>query len=588
MRKMSLCSDLCAVQCLGTFFSRSTYFSNVNAYTSASSVSARLRVCSASSIAPPSSINSLDRYSIKANAGVPNSRRIWRRTGFEKSVISDENQLDKSSGKQISLVPWPERKAAIAALKTSVDLRGTLNRVGKKLQVEDLNLLLRYFGGIQKWEETSQIFDWMQKQDKTNAASYASFITLMGKGGQPRRGLECYQKLEEEGLKLNVVVCNAILNCLVSNKKVEIAFDLFEKMKRGGLQPNVRTYSMLIAACASIENGYHRVSKLLREFKRMGLKIDAIMYGSLMAACASNGLDIEAESYFKQMKMEGLSPNEFHYSSLLKAYAAKRKHKEADKIISEMRSAGFVPNKVVLSSLLNVYVRSGLLEQAQRLLSEMDTLGHASTEMPYTILIDGLVKAGEVKEAHNIFVKMKRKGITSDGHTYSALISAYSKSGNIDEIRKLDKELENGNEKYDLVTLNTLLRAYVRAGDMKFVVQTLKKMDANKVSPDSQTFTVLISYFCKAKLYDLAISSLQDMQSRGHQPNAAVCLSLIRALVNTGQTQKAFQIYNQLKTNGCSVSRELQEEMLNILIAEKVLNDSDRAIKASMKSISKP
>eukprot|EP01018_Ginkgo_biloba_P020986 Gb_14466 [translate_table: standard] len=489
--------------------------------------------------------------------------------------------------KEFDCIPWPERRSAIAAMEASDYPPATLDRIGEKLQIQDLNCVLRHFGRMKKWQEACLLFDWMEKHGKVSAASYTSYITLLGKGHLLRKALELYRDLKDEHIRSNVFVCNAMLKCLVSSGRVETSIKLFEQMKEGGLNPDIVTYSTLLAGCVKTQHGYSKALNLFEEFKRKGLKLDSVMYGSLLAVCASHGLDEEAEAYFQQMKNEGQSINEFHYSSLLNVYAAKGKHEKAEILVDDMKSAGLVPNKVVLNSLLKVYARSGLFEKAKELFAQLEALGHALDEMPYCLLMDAFAKAGKIEEAQKIFDEMKVKGIKSDVYSYSTMISAYSKNGEIEQAKKLAEELENVKGKYDLVMLNTLLKAYARGGDMECVMQTLNKMDSLLISPDQQTFNILIAYFCKEKLYDLARRTLEDMQARGFRPTEHLCSPLISGLGGNGATKEALNIYNQLKLNRAILSKTLHEKMLNILIAGKMLKDAYEVMKGNAKSISK-
>lgn len=535
----------------------------------------------------------------RRNGTIPkfgNRRGVYvRRNPKEATEDSSEQALHKhfwpneeGEGDLLGGLPWPQRRAAITSIQMTENLSDTLERVGEKLQTQDLNLVLRYFGRMQKWQEVSQLFDWMKQHGKVSAASYTSFITLMGKGRQTRVALELYYNLEDEDIKSNVFVCNSMLKCLISNGRVETAFKLFEQMKEGGLNPDIVTYSTLLAGCVKARHGYSKACKLIEDFKGMSLKFDSVMYGSLLALCASHNLDEEAETYFQQMKNEGLPANEFHYSSLLNAYAAKGKHEKAEKLIDGMKSAGLVPNKVVLNSLLKVYARSGLFEKARELLAELDASGQALDEMPYCLMMDGLAKAGKIHDAQKIFEEMKAKGIRSDGYSYSTMISTYSKIGNIEEVKRLEEELENIKGKYDLVVMNTLLNAYSRGRDMEHVMRTLKKMDKFKICPDRQTFSILISYFCKEKLYDLAQRTLEDMQVRGHRLTEELCSSVITGLGENGRAEEAFKLYNQLKSNRHTLSTALHEKILNILVSGMMLKEAYTVMKDNAKSISKP
>ncbi|XP_043696756.1 pentatricopeptide repeat-containing protein At1g10910, chloroplastic-like [Telopea speciosissima] len=250
--------------------------------------------------------------------------------------------------RKTSLTPYSARRAAVVYVQKCADLDSALSRSGEVLQVQDLNVILRHFGKLNRWKDVSQLFDWMQKNGKVNVGSYSSYIKFMGKSLNPIKVLEMYNGIQDKSLKNNVSVCNSVLSCLVRNGKFESSIKLFDQMKQCGLIPDVVTYSTLLAGCIKVKHGYSKALQLLRELEDSGLGMDIVIYGTLIAICASSGQSIEAESYFEKMKKEGYSPNVFHYSSLLNAYSVDGNHLKADELVSDMKSAGIVPNKVFL------------------------------------------------------------------------------------------------------------------------------------------------------------------------------------------------------------------------------------------------
>ncbi|KAJ0971381.1 hypothetical protein J5N97_019340 [Dioscorea zingiberensis] len=477
-------------------------------------------------------------------------------------------------------------RAAVSEVKASSDLDSALLRVGGVLQVHDLNTLLRHFGESRRWSEVSQIFNWMQRCEKLDFASYSSFIKYMGKSGNLMKGLQVYDSILDKSTKMNVSVCNSILGCLVRNAKFEKSMELFNQMKDDGLHPDLVTYSTLLAGCARTNHGYTKAMHLVQELENNGLRKDTVIYGTLISICASNKLSEEAEAFFQQMLDEGCSPNTFHYSSLLNAYSLDGNYTKAEELVKRMNSSGVVPNKVVLTTLLKVYAKGGLFEKARELLAELEDMGFAKDEMPYCILMDSLAKSGDVQAAKEIFSEMRGKDIKIGGYSYSIMISALCRHGQFEEAKQLAKDFEASYAKYDLVMLNTLLRAYCNAGDMESVMQMMRKMDELTISPDWNTFHILIKYFCKEKLYHLAYRTIEDMHKRGHQLDEDLCSALIVQLGQGGFPSEAFSVYNFLKYSKRNLRKILHEQMLDILVAAGLLKDAYVIMKDNSESIS--
>ncbi|XP_058073884.1 pentatricopeptide repeat-containing protein At1g10910, chloroplastic isoform X2 [Magnolia sinica] len=488
-----------------------------------------------------------------------NDNKICCLSSFNKTVEKTEPKLSHdSSSSSIAItektdgLSFSARRSAVSEVKKSTDLGSALSRFEGTLQVQDLNIILWYFGDLKRWKDVSQLFDWMQKHGKINVASYSSFIKSMGMARDPVKALQVYNSIQDELTRNHVSVCNSVLGCLVKNGKFDSSIRLFEQMKKDGLMPDAVTYSTLLSGCVKVKNGYSKAMHLVQELESSGLHMDTVIYGTLLAICASNNLCQEAEAFFQQMKNEGHSPNIFHYSSLLNAYSVDGNYAKADELLENMKSAGLVPNK-----------------------------------MPYCLLMDSLAKAGHIHEAKAIFEEMTNKKVKSDGYSHSIMISAFTRSGLLEEATQLAKDFEASYDKYDLVMLNTLLRAYCRAGEMKSVMQLLKKMDELAISPDGSTFHILIKYFHKEKLYQLAYRMVQDMHSRGHQLDEELCSSLILQLGEAGTTSEAFSVYNMLRYSKRTVCEALHEKMLNILVAGGLLKDAYVVMKDNAEVISK-
>ncbi|PKI74837.1 hypothetical protein CRG98_004609 [Punica granatum] len=480
------------------------------------------------------------------------------------------------------------RQAAILEVQRSPDLDSALERFGSKLKVQDLNVILRYFGKLKRFQDLFELFEWMQRHGKISASSYTSYITYSGKSLNPLKALEIYRGIAEQSMRTNVYICNAVLSCLVRNGKFDSSIKVFREMKQDGLVPDVVTYSTLLSGCMKVKDGYSKALELVRELKNDELKMDGVIYGTLLAVCASNNQCQEAEKYFQQMKDEGHVPNEFHYSSLLNAYSADGNYKKAEELVQQMKSVGLEPNKVVLTTLLKVYVKGGLFEKSRKLLAELESLDHANDEMPYCLLMDGLAKAGHMDQAKSIFKMIADKSVKSDGYAHSIMISAFCRDGLLDEAKLLAKDFEIGYNRYDLVILNSMLCAYCRVGEMESVMQTLKKMDELAISPDGNTFHILIKYFCKEKLYLLAYKTMVDMHSKGHLIEEEIGSSLIFHLGNMNAYAEAFSAYNLLRHGRRTICKALHEKILHILIAGGLHKEAFVVVKENLGSISKP
>lgn len=519
------------------------------------------------------------------NGGIHKLRCVAKK--INTTSISGEFHNDYVSSNQ-SPVSRIDRQSTILQIQESSDLSSALARHGEMLNVQDINVILRYFGKLNRRQELYQVFHWMRQNQKINVASYSSYVKFMGKSLSCVEAIEIYSSIKDRSIKFNVSVCNAFLSSLVKNGKSESSLKLFTQMKQGGLVPDVVTYSTLLAGCAKVKDGYCKALELVQELTSNGLQMDSVTYGSLLSVCASHKEFNEAAKYFQKMKDEGHSPNVYHYSSLLNAYSADGNCEKAEALIEEMRSAGLVLNKVIYTTLLKVYVKRGLFEKSKELLKELEALGYAKDEMPFCLLMDGLAKSGHLLEAKSVFDEMMKKQVKTDGYSYSIMISAFCRSGLLEDAKELASEFEGKYDTYDVVILNAMLSAYCRAGELENVMSMMKKMDDYAISPDWNTFNILVRYFCKEKLYLLAYRTMEDMHRKGHQLEEGLCSSLIYHLGQTRAHSEAFSVYNMLRYSKRTISKALHENILHILIAGGLLKDAYVVVKDNAGFISQP
>lgn len=82
--------------------------------------------------------------------------------------------------------------------------------------------------------------------------SWCSLLSAYEKGRQWRKVLYTVEKLEELGMKLDVVAWSTTISALAKAGQWELAEKKFHRMQQSGCQPNIVTYSSLIKAYGDV------------------------------------------------------------------------------------------------------------------------------------------------------------------------------------------------------------------------------------------------------------------------------------------------------------------------------------------------
>ncbi|XP_047315094.1 pentatricopeptide repeat-containing protein At1g05750, chloroplastic isoform X1 [Impatiens glandulifera] len=449
---------------------------------------------------------------------------------------------------------YTERKSAIDEIQQSSDLGHDLERLGLMLRVQDLNIILRHFGKLDRRQELSQLFDWMQKHQKVNISSYSGYMKFMGRNLSPLKALEVYDSIKDESMRINASVCNSVLSCLIKNGKFESSMRRFEQMKKDGLKADIITYSTLLAGCTKIEDGYSKALGLVQELQFNGLELDSVTYGTLLAICASNKKCREAEEYFERMKDEGHSPNLFHYSSLLNAYSADGDYKKADKLIEDMKSSGLVPNKHPYKSHLQQqdpfhtqfnkpstdptvswtfsisrHCQNRHFFEAAEELTRMRIAGVEPNYITFVTLLSACATFSPESFAFgtSIHAYVRKLGVdTKNVKVGTALVDLYSKCGYADLARLIFNEICTKNK----VTWNTMIAGYMRNGRLKDSTDLFYEMPER----DIISWTTLINGFVKKDEFNSALEWFQDMQLSDVEPDYVTLIAVLSACSKMG------------------------------------------------------
>jgi pentatricopeptide repeat protein len=87
-------------------------------------------------------------------------------------------------------------------------------------------------------------------------------------------------------LQQNVIIFGAAMSCMEKCCRADICFQLMERMKLEGVQPNVHIYNSVISACAR-NNLWEKGYELFREMDEVGVKRDVVTFNAVLDAVAS-------------------------------------------------------------------------------------------------------------------------------------------------------------------------------------------------------------------------------------------------------------------------------------------------------------
>ncbi|KAH7434140.1 hypothetical protein KP509_06G002000 [Ceratopteris richardii] len=242
-------------------------------------------------------------------------------------------------------------------------------------------------------EQALQCFHRMQHEGiRPNAVTYACILKAYTALGALNEGKKIHDVEKNQGFCLlhrDVVCWNALIVGYMHDGQGERALDCFKRMKHDGITPNATTYACTLKACASIgacDEGH----KIHDEIERQGLLEVDIMVGN-----ALEGLGEQALSCFEKMQSEGISPDAVSFLCILNVCShLGLVDKGYEYFVNMTTKYGIIPNSKCFTCIIDLFGRAGHLEKAVQLIQEMPVFDRSAN---WIALLSGSHKWVDIK-----------------------------------------------------------------------------------------------------------------------------------------------------------------------------------------------
>ncbi|KAF4396002.1 hypothetical protein G4B88_020639 [Cannabis sativa] len=287
------------------------------------------------------------------------------------------------------------------------------------------------------------------------------------------------QKLFDQITTPNVFDFNSMLMGFSKISNFEKGLSLYTKMRRIGVDPNSRTFTVLVKACfvvsllgqlhgqivrfghcsdayvtSSVISTYSKFGsmELARRVFDQSVDKNVVCWTSLLSGYCNNGLISEARQVFDEMPMR----NDVSYSAMVSGYVRNNCFYEAIELFRELKTCSNVNLKgSLLVSGLNACGSVGAFQEGKWVHLFIDKIGIEYELELSTALIDFYAKCGFIRDAQEVFDKMGYKDVTA----WTAMIVGLAVNGENYLGLELFREMEEKGPKPNAVTFIGVLTA---------------------------------------------------------------------------------------------------------------------------------
>lgn len=371
----------------------------------------------------------------------------------------------------------------------------------------------------------------------------------------------------------DVVSWTLMIAGYISERRVGVACDLFNKM-RVELEPNSVTLIVILqASCASttLNEGIQIHGYAVKS----GLLMDWSVKNSVLRMYASKGSNEEVERLFSEIINR---KDVASWNILISFYSSERDMMRVAGLFNEMRSlemhlwnietltlvvsafakcggvsegegmhclvikTGF-SDDVLLTSLLDFYAKCGKLEISVQLFKEICF----KSNITWGAMMSGFIQNGSFVDAIVLFQQMQADGVDIVPELWRNLLDAYANLGALKMGKVvhgyLIKHLFNGSSEGKVHLETSILNMYLRGGSISSARAVFDRMTFR----DVVAWTTMIEGLGSHGFGSEALKYFNLMIEQRVKPNSITFLSLLSACSHSGLVSEGCNIYYSMK-----------------------------------------
>lgn len=271
------------------------------------------------------------------------------------------------------------------------------------------SILIKYCFEASLFEQVNRLLEEMSSHEIVpNIVTKNILIDGYGKAGMFQEMEDVLaQMLISENCKPDEWTMNAIIRVFGNIGKIEIMEKWYQRFQNIGIQPDIRTFEILISSYAK-ENLYDKMAAIMEYMQKLSLSWTTATYNVVIDAFGRTGEIGQMEFAFNQMRLEGAKPDSVTFCSLISAYGKAGKFNQIKMIVQYVENSDVIPDTPF-----------------------------------YNTTIDACQRARDLTEMEKVFKQMQDRGCIPDQVTFNTMKEAYISEGMPEKVKELEEEMQN-------------------------------------------------------------------------------------------------------------------------------------------------
>ncbi|KAG0602552.1 hypothetical protein M758_10G022300 [Ceratodon purpureus] len=498
--------------------------------------------------------------------------------GATNSVVYNNNplpNLEDSEGPRFVSGQEVFRLCKIGRLREAIQLLGIMKQRGLRVNSNTYGCVVEQCAKLRRFEDGKLVHKQLEETGVVIDVYLGNtLINFYSKYGDVVTAVQVFNRMTLR----DVVTWSSMIAAYVSNHYPAQAFEVFERMKEGGIKPNRVTFLSILRACSSaemlekgkeihafvkstgLESDVAVATALITMYSKCGemalarqvfdnmTERNVVTWTAIIQGSAQHGKFEEAFELYEQMLQTGILPNAVTFVSVLNSCITPQSLDRGKRIHSHIRDRGFETDIFVANALITMYCKCKSVQDAREVFNRMTKRDVIS----WSAMIAGYAQSGykvkeSVQEAFHLLERMRHEGVLPNKITFMSLLRACSMHGALDHGRIIHAEISKVGFESDSSLQTALFNMYANCGSIREAEQVFSKMGNRNVV----AWTSLLGMYVKCGDLSSADRVFGEMPAR----NIVSWNLMIAGYAQNGDIAKAFELLSSMKGEGFQPDR---------------------------------
>ncbi|XP_031473900.1 pentatricopeptide repeat-containing protein OTP51, chloroplastic [Nymphaea colorata] len=414
-----------------------------------------------------------------------------------------------------------------------------LNSQRKWMAQEEAKYIIVHFLRIRENDASFRVYKWMVQQ-RWFQFDFALATNLADHLGKERKYSKC-RELFDDIVNRGQVPCESTFHILIiayigadSHGCLEEACVIYNRMiQLGGYRPSLSLHNALFRALVSKPGGTSKYYLKQAEF----------IYHNL----ESSKLEIQGDIY------AGLIWLHSYQDNIDKERVAELRR--------EMQQAGLEESRDVLVSILRICSKEGDVDEAERIWKKLLNADFSIPSQAFVYRMELFAKLGEPMKSLEEFRRIQEHGVPNSIVAYHKIIEVMSKAQEAEIAETIMDEFRKNEMKPLLPAYVDLMNMYLDLS-MHDKVESAFVQCSTECRPNRTVYNVYLESLVQTNNLEKAEEVFIQMQTNGALgANDSACNIILQAYLDSGQHEKAEQIYDLM----CRKKYEIKPSLIDKL-----------------------